>query len=112
MFEEAQTFLQSRSGGAVPYYQEMLLRARNLGLGFVMIVQSLSAIAPVIRAACSNVFIFSQRSGADKREAASLLDLSRRETELLGRLAPGECFMRLAPGAGSWPYPFLARVRP
>ena len=112
VLEEAQTFLQSRTSDAIPYYQEVLLRARNIGLGFVLVVQDMGRIDPTLGAACSNFFLFAQPSAANKRAAASLLDLSARETEMLSRLPTGDCFIRFTAGHDGWPYPFRARILP
>ncbi len=111
VIEEAQTLLERRAGGGITFYQEILLRARSLGIGFLFVTQSIDLIDPLVLAAVSNHFIFGQSSAQAKRVVRETLDLSRRETEMLGELQTGEVFVKFA-GHPTWPHPFLARVRP
>ena len=108
VIEEAQSLLEPRGGG-VAFYQELLLRARALGVGFLFITQDLSRIDPLVAAACNNFFIFAQSSSDNKRTCQATLDLSSRETAMLGELEPGECFIRFV-GHPGFPFPFLARI--
>lgn len=108
VLEEAQTLLQ-KHGDNIAYYQELLLKARSLGIGFVFICQDISSIDPLVLAACSNFFVFGQSSFDDKKACQNLLDLSARETAMLSEISVGECFIRLS-GHSEWPYPFLARI--
>ncbi len=75
VIEEAQTFLQPRTSG-IPYYQEILLRSRNMGLGFILVVQDLGRIDPTICAACSNFFLFAQPSAAFAKHRAAAVSVS------------------------------------
>ena len=106
--EEAQTLLERRPGRQMAFYEEMLLRSRSLGLGFVFITQDVSHVDSTVLAACSNFVAFGQTTAENKRTVQNLLDLSRRETGLLGDLGVGECFMRFA--SHPWPHPFIARI--
>ncbi|MCC6486220.1 MAG: ATP-binding protein [Candidatus Hydrogenedentes bacterium] len=108
LIEEAQTLLQ-KNGENIAYYQELLLRARALGVGFVFVCQDISRIDPIILAACSNLFIFGQASADDKQTCQKVLDLSPRETSLLGELPVGEAFIRFI-GHPSFPWAFHARI--
>ncbi len=108
VLEEAQTLLQ-RHGDNIAYYQELLLKARALGVGFVFVCQDISRIDPIVLAACSNHFIFGQANADDKHTCQKLLDLSSRETALLSELTVGEAFVRFI-GHPIFPWPFLARI--
>ena len=110
LLEEAQTLLESRSIN-ITFYQELLLVARALGVGFLFIVQDISRIDPIVLAACANYFVFSQSSANNKRVVRDLLSLSPRECDLLGNLVPGECFVRFTQHP-RFSYPFLARILP
>lgn len=107
--EEAQSILSRRSESELALYQEMLLRGRSHGLGFLFIAQDISAIDPVVLASVSNYFVFGQGSRDDKRVVQQSLDLTDRETRLLGDFSPGECFIKFV-GHPNWPYPFFARI--
>lgn len=106
--EEAAAILERR-GDAIPFYQEMLLRARSLGVGFLFVTQDISRIDPLVLAGCSNYFIFGQSTLDNRRVIQSMAGLSARETELLGQLEVGECLIRFT-GHPIWPHPFLARI--
>ncbi len=108
VIEEAANILQAR-GENIAFYQELLLRARSLGIGFIFITQDISKIEPLVLAACSNHFVFGQASSEDKRTCQNILDLSSRETQMLGELSVGECLVRLL-GHDTFPWPFLARI--
>ncbi len=108
VIEEAQTLLQ-KHGDNIAYYQELLLKARALGVGFIFVCQDISRIDPIVLAACSNLFVFGQASADDKHTCQKPLDLSPRETALLSELNVGEVFIRLI-GHPTFPWPFLARI--
>jgi len=108
VLEEAQMLLQPRAEG-ISFYQNMMLRMRALGVGILFVSQDLSRIDPLIVAACGNIFAFAQSSRGNKRAVQATLDLSPRETGLLGELPPGVVFARMA-GHREWPYPFVAHV--
>jgi DNA helicase HerA-like ATPase len=108
LIEEAQTLLQ-KNGENIAYYQELLLRARALGVGFVFVCQDISRIDPIILAACSNLFVFGQASTDDKTTCQKVLDLSARETGLLGELPVGEAFIRFI-GHPAFPWAFHGRI--
>ena len=108
VIEEAQTLLQ-KHGDNIAYYQELLLKARALGIGFIFVCQDISRIDPVVLAACSNHLIFGQASAEDKYTCQKLLDLSSREAAMLSELNVGEVFIRLV-GYPTFPWPFLARI--
>jgi DNA helicase HerA-like ATPase len=107
--EEAQTLVERHPFAVIPFYNEMLLRCRSLGIAFIFVVQDINRVDPTIQAACSNVVLFTQSTGFNKRAAHHIADLSSRETSMLGELQTGECFIRFA-GHPTWPYPFLARI--
>ncbi len=109
LVEESQTLLANREGSAIALYQEMLLRSRALGLGYIFVTQHISRIDPIVLAAISNIFAFGHSDVPDKRLVQHMLDLTPRETALLGELPTGECFAKLT-GHPSWPHPFLMRV--
>ncbi len=108
VLEEAQTLLQPRTAG-ITFYQEQLLKSRALGVGFLFIGQDLNRIDTGIVAAVNNFAVFCQSTRDNKRAVQATLDLSARETELLGKLPPGVCFLRFA-GHPLWSYPFLATI--
>lgn len=105
--EEAQTLLAK--SGDIAFYQELLLRARSLGVGFVLLAQSIADIDPLVLAAVSNFFVFAQSTNESKRAVRSILDLSKQEMELLGRLSTGRCYIRFT-GHPDFPHPFIART--
>ncbi|MCL4219170.1 MAG: hypothetical protein KJ052_19485, partial [Candidatus Hydrogenedentes bacterium] len=107
VIEEAQTLLAKLPG--ITFYEELLLRARALGVGFVLLAQDIANIDPIILAAVSNIFLFAQSSSEGKRVAQSMLDLSKGEAELLGRLSTGRCYIRYI-GHKTFPYAFTART--
>ena len=109
--EEAQTLLERREGAPIALYQEMLLRSRTLGLGYVFLCQDLARIDPVVFSGITNYLLFAQSSAANKRMAQHILDLDARETGLLSELSLGECFVKFV-GHPDWPYPFTARIAP
>ena len=109
VIEEAQSLLEHRAWGGITFYQETLLKARGLGVGFVLVTQDISHIDPLVLAAVSNHFVFAQSSARNKRAVRDTLDLSHHETGLLGELQPGECFIKFA-GHPTWPHAFLARI--
>ena len=105
--EESQTLLGKH--GNLALYQEILLKARPLGVGFLFITQSMTEIDPIIFASLSSFLVFAQSSASNKRLAKDILDLSQRETQMLGCLRVGECFVKLT-SHPTWPYPFVMRV--
>ena len=107
--EEAQTLLERREGAPIALYQEMLLRSRALGLGYIFICQDLSRIDPLVLGGITNYFVFAQSSAATKRMAQHILDLDREEAALLGELSRGECFVKFI-GHPDWAFPFTARI--
>lgn len=109
--EEAQVLLGRHAHTNIALYQEILLKSRSLGIGFVFVAQDLEDIDPRVVSAICNFAVFRQSSAPNKRLARDLLDLSPRETELLGRLPTGECFVKMG-GHPRWPFPFLMRVTP
>ncbi len=108
--EESQTLLE-KHGDNLALYQELLLKSRPLGQGYLFVAQDLNDIDPLIFAAMGSYIIFAQSSGTNKKFARDLLDLSPAETSLLGRLHIGECFVKLA-GHPIWPFPFIMKVTP
>jgi len=109
--EEAQVLLGRHAHTNIALYQEILLKSRSQGTGFLFVVQDLEDIDRRVLSAISNFAIFRQASATNKRLARDLLDLSPREAELLGRLPTGECFVKMG-GHKRWPFPFLMRVIP
>ena len=109
--EEAQVLLGKYAHANIASYQEILLKSRSLGMGFIFVAQDLQDIDPRVLSAIGNFAVFRQSSAVNKRLARDLLDLSPRETELLGRLETGECFVKMG-GHPRWPFPFLMRVTP
>jgi hypothetical protein len=109
--EEAQVLLGRHSHANIALYQEILLKSRSLGTGFIFVAQDIEDIDPRVLSAISNFAVFRQSSAVNKRLARDLLDLSSRETELVGRLPTGECFVKMG-GHPRWPFPFLMRVTP
>ena len=109
VFEEAAVLLQRNARGRISPWQEILLRSRAVGQGFVFVTQNLDQIDPIVLSSVSNLFIFAQSSSRDKYIAQQILDLSREESELLGELPKGRCYVRLL-GHPEFPYPFLAKV--
>jgi hypothetical protein len=108
IIEEAQTLLQ-KSSDRIAYYEQLLLRARALGVGFVFVTQDISRVDPLVLAACSNYAVFGQGSYEDKRVWQNILDLSAREAAMLSDLSVGECFIRFS-GHSTFPWPFLGRI--
>ena len=109
--EEAQVLLGKYAHANIAAYQEILLKSRSLGMGFIFVAQDLQDIDPRVLSAIGNFAVFRQSSAVNKRLARDLLDLSPRETELLGRLETSECFVKMG-GHPRWPFPFLMRVTP
>lgn len=110
VIEEAQTLLKSREDSPLSLYQELLLKSRSLGIGYVFVTQDVSRIDPIVLAGMSNFFVFAQASAEDKLLVQRLLDLAPRETALLGELQSGECFGKFV-SHSHWPYPFVMKVK-
>lgn len=110
LVEEAQSLLE-RNHDRLAFYQELLLRSRAVGLGFLFLCQDISRIDTTVLAAVSNYFVFAQSSRDNKTTVAKLLDLSSTETEQLSLLGVGDCLVRFI-GHPHFPHSFHGRIHP
>jgi hypothetical protein len=108
--EEAQSLVERDADAPLALMHEILLRGRAVGIGQILACQSLSRIDPTVLSGIGNFFVFGQSSADSKRAAQRILDLSDRETALLGELPVGECFCKFV--GHPWPWPFLLKVKP
>lgn len=107
--EEAQALLENRDDAPLSLMQEIVLRSRSTGLGNIFICQDTSLVHSSFISAVGTFVVFAQSNAENKRLLQRLLDLSDRETALLGTLPVGVSFAKFI-GHPQWPHPFLMKV--
>ena len=107
--EEAQPLIEKRDDAPLPLMSELCLRSRSVGHGNIFICQDITHVDYSILSAIGTYVVFSQGNANGKYTCQKMLDLSEKETSILGALPVGTAFVK-AVGHEAWPFPFLMKV--
>lgn len=108
--DEAQRLLdrsaQSRVAEGVPLFSTQIAQFRKTGCAVIVAAQLPSRLLEGVIENCARKVVFNLGSGEDIRTAASSLQLTPRQTELLSRLEVGQAVVR----DPRYPEPFVIRA--
>lgn len=109
LIEEAHHLLGKRDNVRESPLETVLREAREIGLGCIIVDQTIGAISPVALANLFTTVVLNCKHRADSNAAAAALLLKDEQKPLLGMLSVGEAVVRLA---DRWPHAVRIRIPP